>query len=227
MASTIHDPASTTVREAVAVVGEDAAVVAEALLRSGSPPIAVEEPQFVLLAADVEGEPQRLRDLAPASLDMIVMRRAWSGQAEVGPALAVARRALRPGGRVMAGDIDASALASGALLRYPARFLYDAAGLGDRVRQSVVSPTVLATEMIRAGFRNVSGDTLDEVRGRHESIEDFWVAARGGRWRGLEWVDPERRDLLFESVAPILAKAFPVGPVVDREPWFVVDGVVP
>lgn len=228
MASPTPDPAAATaVREALAVVGEDALVVAEALLRSGSPPIAVEEARFVLLAGEVEGEPQRLRDLGPASLDMIVMRRAWSGRAEVGPALAAARRVLRSGGRAMAGDIDAAALSTGALLRYPSRFLYDAAGLGGRVRESVVAPTVLATEMVRAGFRNVSGDTLDEVRGRHDSVEEFWLAARGGEWRGLEWVDPEDREPLFEGVAPVLAKAFPVGPVVDREPWFVVDGVVP
>ncbi len=213
---------------AIAVAGESAAEYAEALVRQGAPPLAVEADQFALLSDALDPPTAgRVRDLPEGAVDLVVLRRAWRSPTDVAGALAAAARAVRPGGEVVATDIDVNQLLAGPSPRYPERLLYlaepDAAR---RLTTSTASPGLLGSEAVRAGMRDIVTITYDDERGTYEDVGKLWSGIRRHGWRGAAWVSQERARTLFESVASSMAGAVPVGWAVDREPWFAVIGHV-
>lgn len=210
----------------IAVAGESAASLAEDLVRNGSAPLSVEADQFALLSDALDPPTAgRIRDLPDESVDLVILRRAWRARADVAEALSTAVRAVRPGGEVIATDIDVNQLLAGPSPRYPVRLLYlaepmAAAGL----RSSTVAPGVLGIKAVRAGLEGVESLTFDDDRGTYETIADFWSAVQKRGWRGAAWVSQDRSRSLFEDVARSMAGAHPAGWAVDREPWYAVIG---
>lgn len=209
----------------VALVGEGATEIAPFHKVLDDLPIAVDGGAFVLLAdAPIDGSPSRLRDLEPESVDVVALHRAWETPAEVPGAIAAAYRVLAPGGLILVSDLDADRLLTGSVLHYPIRLLIDGAGLANTLRSRVVSGAVLAMETTRGGFGEVWHDTVDNERSRHASAEEYWTAVSEGSWLGSRWVDADDREPLLEVFSDGLSDAYPMGPVVDREPWVVVEG---
>ena len=128
--------------ESVAVAGESAGLVGEALAPAGGPPLIVEADHFALLSRSADPPaPTKLRDLDQSSVDLVVLRRAWQKVADVAAALRAGARVTRLGGEVLAVDIDVNRLLMGPSPRYPTRLLYlaePAAAL--RLESSTASP---------------------------------------------------------------------------------------
>ncbi len=211
---------------AIAVAGESAAEFAEDLVRSGAPPLAVEADRFALLTAALDPPTVgRVRDLPEGTVDLVVLRRAWRTRADIADALAVAVRAVRPGGEIVASDIDVSKLLAGPSPRYPVRLLYLAEPeVADRLRASTATLGSVATDAVRSGLHDVVTINYDDERGAYEDVAQLWSGIRERGWRGAAWVPQERVRSLFEDVAASMASAVPAGRAVDREPWFAVFG---
>lgn len=213
---------------AIAIAGEAAAAVGERLARAGGPPLTVEADRFALLSDDLDPpKAGRVRDLPESSLDAVVLRRAWADPSDIQQALETAIRVVRPGGEVIAADVDADRMIEGPSFRYPAGVLYrrepEAAR---RLRDSSASAALLGLAAVRAGFAELEAASYDDVRGEHDDVAGLWAALREGGWRGSIWVASDRLGPLFESATGDLTAAVPAGPAVDREPWHAVVGRV-
>jgi hypothetical protein len=210
----------------IAVAGEAAADLAEDLVRNGSAPLSVEADQFALLSDSLDPPTVgRIRDIPAESVDLVILRRAWRSRSSVAAAFAAATRAVRPGGEVIATDIDVNQLLAGPSPRYPVRLLYAAEpAAAASLAASTVAPGVLGSEAVRAGLDAVESLTYDDDRGAYEGIAEFWSAVQRRGWRGAAWVSQDRSRSLFEDVAESMAGAHPVGWAVDREPWYAVFG---
>ena len=211
---------------AIAVAGEAAADLAEALVREGAPPLTVEADRFALLSDELDPPAVgRVRDLAEGAVDLVILRRAWRSHADVTGALKAAVGAVRPGGEVVASDLDVNKLLAGPSPRYPTRLLYlsepEAAA---RLASSTASPGVLGVEAVRAGLFDVEGFTYDDERDSYEDVAGLWSGIRRRGWRGAAWVSQERARSTFEDVSASMAGAVPTGWAVDREPWYAVVG---
>ena len=214
------------VESTIAIAGEAAAELAEDMVRNGSAPLTVEADQFALLS-DALDPPTvgRIRDLPDESVDLVILRRAWKSRTDVAAALAAAVRAVRPGGEVIATDIDVNQLLAGPSPRYPVRLLYLAEPeAASNLVSSTVAPAVLGSEAVRAGLGDVESLTYDDDRGVYEGIAELWSAVQRRGWRGAAWVSQDRSRSLFEDVARSMAGAHPAGWAVDREPWYAVIG---
>lgn len=210
----------------VAIAGDQAASTGEAFARAGAPAPVVESDHFTLLA-DGDGRPRasRVRDLAPGSVDLVVLRRAWRSKSEVGEAIRAAVGVVAIGGEVVVADVDSDRLLTGPTARYPVRLLYLAEPkAAARLKTSTASPGMLGAEAVRARLRDVDSVRFDEVHGRYDGVAALWSGVRDGGWRGSRWIGPERAAEVFAEVARPLAGAIPVGPAVDREPWYAVVG---
>lgn len=210
----------------IAIAGESAAEFAEDLVRRGGPPLAIEADQFALLS-DALDPPSvgRVRDLPEGAVDLVILRRAWRSHTDVADALTAAARAVRPGGEVVAADLDVSRLLAGPSPRYPVRLLYLAEPqAGEQLAASTASPGLLGSEAVRVGLHDVVSLTYDDERGVYEGAADLWSGIQRGGWRGAPSVPQERVGSLFEDVASSMAVAVPGGWAVDREPWYAVIG---
>ncbi len=213
-------------RGVVVIAGEEASAVAVAYRSAGAPPVACEAPEFVVLGdIEVPRHTASLADLPDRCAALVVLRRPWTSRREVKQVLGQAARALELDGMVVAAEIDAARLLEGSSVHYPSRlqYLIDPEA-GDRLRATVVERTRLALEVARAGFVDVVGLDVDEERGRYGSPDEYWQAVRGGAWRSLTEVAPQRRQEILEAVADDLRRVGPAGDLVDREPWYVVGG---
>jgi hypothetical protein len=212
--------------DSVAFVGESAAVVAESFAAAGGPPLVLEADHFAFATrSGSRPDAARLRDLAPGSVDLVVLRRAWRAVGEVGEALRTARAVLAPGGEMIAADLDVNLMLAGPSPRFPVRLLYLAEPTAaNRMRASTATPASLGAEAVRAGFVSVEGFTYVDVRGSYPDVEALWVGIKARGWRGAAWVPIERQGEVFGVVADALAGAIPLGPAVDREPWYAVVG---
>lgn len=210
----------------MAIAGEDAARVAESLARQGAPPLVVEGQHFALLSIDPDPPtPARVRDLAPESVDAVVLRRAWKTVLDVGASIASACKAVAPGGEVVAADLGVERLLAGPTPRYPVRLFYlGAPEAAANLRVSTAPATLLGLEAIRAGLCDVEGITYDDVLGEYESVADLWEAIRARGWGGANGIPSTQLHRLYEEVARPLARAIPTGGAVDREPWYAVVG---
>ena len=211
---------------AIAIAGESAADFAEDLVRRGAPPLAIEADQFALLS-DALNPPAvgRVSDLPEGAVDLVVLRRAWRVRTDVAGAFAAAVRAVRPGGEVVAADLDVRQLLAGPSPRYPVRLLFLAEPqAAEGLAASTASPGLLGSEAVRIGLRDVVGITYDDERGVYEGVAGLWSGIQRGGWRGAASVPQERARSLFEDVASSMAGAVPSGWAVDREPWYAVIG---
>jgi hypothetical protein len=211
---------------AIAVAGEAAADLAEALVREGAPPLTVEADRFALLSSELNPPAVgRVRDLPEGVVDLVILRRAWRSHADVTGALSAAVGAVRPGGEVVACDLDVSQLLAGPSPRYPTRLLYLAEPeAAKRLVSSTASPGVLGSEAVRAGLLDVQSFTYDDERDSYEDVAGLWSGIRRRGWRGAAWVSQERARSMFEDVSASMAGAVPAGWAADREPWYAVIG---
>lgn len=218
---------SLTGLESVAIVGEQAVIVAEAWAGAGGPPLIVEADHLAVCSRGEGPAPVgALGELPDGSLAAVVLRRAWRSAADVGQALTDARRVVRSGGTVIAAELDVDRLLTGPTARYPARLFTVASGTADRLRATTLEPGFLAAEAVRASLRPVELLPFDEELGTYQGPADLWAAIAQRGWRGSTWVPVDRRGALMDQVAAGLAGAVH-GRVVDREPWFAVVGVKP
>jgi SAM-dependent methyltransferase len=210
----------------VAVVGEGVHSMADAAVRDRALAPLVEHPRWAVLASGGSAvAAERLSDLPDGLLDAVVLRRAWSDRSEAKRLLTIAGRILRPGGALVAADLDVDALLDGPAVRYPIGALWRRDGApAAALRSSTLSPTVLSTDVSAARFRDAFLASIDEVRGEYASDRALWAALREHGWRGDTWMAPGRRAEFFDAL-----EALPSGsvPVVDREPWVAVTGVRP
>ena len=209
------------------MLGEGVGAMTEDVMGGLGLSLRVERPRWSLVSAD-EMSPavERLSDLAPASLDAIVMRRPWGDRPEAQHLLTLAHRLLRAGGLLAAADVDAGTLLEGPVANYPTALLWRRADAPSAaLRSAALSPAVLSTDAIAARFDAVSISRFDDVLGEYRSMGELWSALRDGGWRGDTWLSPARRASFFDSLPEVLSPRR--GPVTDREPWFAVTGVRP
>jgi SAM-dependent methyltransferase len=214
---------------AIAVVGPDAAAAGSAIQAAGGRSLLADGEGFVLLADGIEDPGSTgLAGVEPDSLDLVVLRRAWSGRPGVLEVMRAARRALRPGGRLLALEVDAGRLLESSVVRYPLRLRFDHdPDAAARLRGTTVPPAALMIDAVRAGFRDVVERRIDETRAWFASVDAYRQAIAEGAWPSLAAMAPEGRARLLEAVEPDLRAAAPIGEVADREPWIAVTGVRP
>jgi hypothetical protein len=215
-----------TLVESIAIAGEGVVDVAAAISAAGGPPLVVESDHFALLSRSDEVQVAgRVRDLAPTSVDIVVLRRAWRDPREVGEAIRIAHDRVVPGGEVIAADLDVQKLLAGPTPRYPGRLFYLASSdAADGLRASTASPAMLAADAVRAGLKPIDMLTYDDVRSTHDDVADLWNAIRERGWRGAAWTPVGLQSTVVDAVADAMASAVPAGPAVDREPWFAIIG---
>lgn len=212
----------------IAIAGERAATLGEQLASAGGPPLSVEADRFALLTDDFD-PPRvgRIRDLPESSVDLAILRRAWSEPADVFRAISVAREVVRPGGEVVVADVAADRLLDGSNHRYPIRLLYALAPVAaERLRSSTAGANLLGPAAVSAGLKRLEVLTYDEVYSEYADASELWSGVQRRGWRGAQWVESGREGALFEAFAPALQAAIPLGPAVDREPWLAAIGQV-
>ncbi len=210
----------------VVVAGAGAPEIAQALRRAGVPPLAVAHERLAVLSGDdVDEAAATLADLPASIAGIALLRRAWDDRLALTAALREANRVIRPGGRVIAADIDLDRLMGSSNHRYPARLQYLLAG--DDIGPPRSLRMALSIETGRAGFRDVRGWEVDVERGVYPDARAYWQAVKAGGWPVLADLQPAVADRVLEDAAAGLRRIAPIGEVVDRYPWFVVTGVKP
>ena len=134
--------------ESIAIAGESAVAIAAAFTAAGGPPLVLESDHFALLSRS-DGHPTagRVRDLPLDSVDLVVLRRAWTDPGDVADAMRIARDRTRAGGEVIAADLDVNKLLAGPTPRYPGRLFYLAAPeSATRLRSSTATPALLGAD---------------------------------------------------------------------------------
>jgi hypothetical protein len=215
----------------VLIAGDRAGLVADELVRAGAPPLASSGDRIALLSesdlASVEDGDAGATGLPSGSVDTAIVRHAWSGIRECGPVLAEMERILRPGGTIVAADLDWRRLLDAAPLRYPARILYDRRpALAARLAATSVTPAELGMLVTRE-FRNVHGIDVDETLGRFPNAAAYSKMLHRHGWRGMELLEDEDAARFLEEAAKATARIAAGGAVVEREPWRVLAGTKP
>ena len=178
----------------------------------------------VLSAGELVLTAEQLSDVPSSSLDAVVLRRPWAGRGEARRLLDLSHRLLRPGGTLVASELDAEMLLDGPTARYPVAAVWRSPGAPvDALRSSTISPAVLSTDAVAARFDDVVVTRYDEVGGRYPSMAAFWGSLPEGGWRGDSWMAPARRASFLETAPPVSGSA----PVIDQEPWYAVTGLRP
>jgi hypothetical protein len=211
----------------VVVVGPRANDLAAAFQAAGAPPVSAEGDGLVALSlSDVPAEVTGLAELPEGWADLVVLRSAWQDRTQVGPMLRTASRVLRPGGRVLAGEMDVARMLETSAVRYPSRLLFSVRpDLATEVRATTIGRAMLSAETVRAGFGDVDVVDLEELRGTFPSADAYWQYARSGGWPALAWLPAEDADRAVEAAAGDLARIAPIGPVVDRVPFVATTGI--
>ncbi len=210
----------------VVVAGRDAGLLAETFHRAGSPPPVAEADGLVVLSEQpLDGEVSSLADVADALAGLVVLRSAWSDRSQLDGIAAEAHRIARPGGRLLAGDIDIDRLFGSSSIRYPSRVLHLGAPGSGAVMRRRSTRMLLPVAVMRAGFGRVTALEIDEIRGIHDDAEAYWTAVRDEGRPVFADLEPGLVERLLERAAVELRRTAPVGPVVDDEPWFVVTGI--
>ena len=217
--------------DSVLIAGDRAGLVAEELARTGSPPIASTGARLALLSESGEsaiddGTPGAT-GLPDDSIDTLIVRHAWNGIRECGPVLSEAERILRPGGTIVAADLDWRRLLDAAPLRYPARILYDLRpGLAARLAAESVTPAELGMLVTRE-FRHVHGIDIDETLGIFPDAAAYSRMLRRHGWRGMEFLDDDDAARILDEATAATARIAAGGGVIEREPWRVLAGTKP
>jgi hypothetical protein len=144
----------------------------------------------------------------------------------VAEAIQVARTATRPGGEVVAADIDVNRLLDGPSQRYPSRLLYLDTEAKSRLVASSAPLGLLASSAVGSRLVEVESLVYDDVLGEYGDATELWSGIERRGWRGAAWVASDVARSLFQRVAESLDPP-PAGWTTDREPWLAVIGKVP
>jgi hypothetical protein len=211
----------------VVVAGPRASDFASAFQAAGAPPISVEGDGVVTLSRS-DGPPSSagFAELPERWADLVVLRSAWQDRIQVGPMMRTAARVLRPGGRVLAGEMDVARMMEASAVRYPARLLFSVRpDLAAEVRATTIGGAMLSAETVRAGFGDVDIIDVEEIRGTFPSADAYWRYALGGGWPALAWLPALGAEQAVDSAAGDLARVAPIGPVSDRVPFVAATGI--
>jgi hypothetical protein len=211
----------------VVVAGPRASDLAAAFQAAGAPPMSAEGDGLATLSRSAApAEVTGFAGLPERWADLVVLRSAWQDRTQVGPMLRATAGVLRPGGRVLAGEMDVARLLETSAVRYPSRLLYSVRpDLAAEVRATTIGRAMLSAETVRARFGDVDVVDLEELRGTFASADAYWQYVRGGGWPALAWLPAEDADRAVEAVASDLARIAPIGPVVDRVPFVAATGI--
>lgn len=166
-------------------------------------------------------------ELPTDSFDAVVMLSAWDSPAEVGPVVREAARLTRPGGSVWVGDMDGGALVRATPATYPAALLYFAKPeVGAEVAAAFQPSSLLGIEMVRAGMRTVTSDSVDLPIAVLADRPEYIEAVRAGMWPGVDSVSADDLDDVLAALRVELGS--PVRfPLVEYRPWVMVRGAQP
>jgi hypothetical protein len=205
------------------VAGPGAPVVAGALQAAGWPGAGIEEPEFVLLGGTPDRDAGDLAQVRSNSVDLVVLRKAWADRPGMVSAVRDAHRVLRAGGAAVVGVPDAEEMLGSSGIRYPERVAYRFVPPAAEALQRSSARTLLAAEFPRAGFRKAVSFMIEEHHGTYPAIDDY-VVARATAWESFGTSDAES---VADRVTGELQKISPLGPIVDRRPWFAIAGEKP
>jgi len=216
-----HAVASLGIEPGPAVVaGPGAPAVAGALQAAGWPAAGIEELEFVLLGETPAGEVGDLTRLQSESMSLVVLRRAWADRPGMVAALRHAHRVLRPGGAAVAAVPDAEEMLGSSAIRYPERVAYSLVPAAAEALRRFSTRTLLSFEFPRSGFRDAVGFMIEEHHGTYPAVEAY-VAARAAAWESTGTAGAE---MVADRAAEELRRISPLGPIVDRRPWFALAG---
>ncbi len=161
------------------------------------------------------------------SFDAAVVLSAWETPAGVGSVVEEAMRAVRPGGTVWLGDIDAKALTGSmpAARCYGLFYRSDPQAATD-ARFRYRATDGLGVDAVRAGLREVTETKADLPVAVIDSAAEGVEAVRSGIWPGTGRLDPASLDRLLERVDASLQPPTRL-PVVMTLPWIIVRGQRP
>ncbi len=211
----------------IVVAGIDAAALADECARRGSAGIAAEGEGWALLASDaLAAPPGSWMDLPGGIAGTVILRRAWKDRPGMSEAVTAAAALVAAGGRLFVADLDVDRLMTGSPVHYPyqLRFTLDPAA-EEALRAATTSTADLALEVGRAGMRSATGTVVEETRAAYGEAADYWIAVRDGAWPSLSDTPAEARGVLMEDLAAELARIAPIGPIVERRPWFAATGI--
>lgn len=210
----------------VVVAGEDAGLVAEALLRAGGPPLAATGDAFAVASKAAPADAMDdLSDIPDGAADLVILRHAWDGITGLNSAVAEGRRILAAGGALVLAEWDLDRLLRSPARLYPDGFFYDMLPeVVPHLRPALAAPSDLAIELVRAGFPDVDGLDVDETAGEFADRTGYlsWMQQRG--FRGDRHAGDERRAEAWEAFVAFVPRIAPIGPVRHHEPWRVVRG---
>ncbi len=216
----------------VLVAGDRADRVADAYQAAGAPPVAYARPGLAFLAkeppdTDLEVALPAATGLGDGTVDLVVLRHAWGGPADLPATVAEARRVLAAGGTLVLFEPDLTRLLSSQVQRYPSQILYRLhPNVAADLRSSLVAPGELAAEAVRTGFIRLTGTEVEDTIGSFER-SDYLQFLRDRGWLGFALLSDAEIAGVLEAVAGLLPLLAPIGPVVEREPWRVLRGVKP
>ncbi|MFQ5949020.1 MAG: methyltransferase domain-containing protein, partial [Acidimicrobiia bacterium] len=207
--------------------------VASALQQDGSPPIAYVEQGFAVLGGVAVPEGQErtgmgLEEFPSETADLVVLRHAWDSRPGLNEILAQARRVLKPGGVAVTAELDFDRLLNSSTHLYPSRLQFLAhPELADAMADRFVDPADLNIELVRHGFRYVSGFDVDEEAGTFPDHRSYLEHVRSRGWRTFPELSDEQVEALLVELGRVLPRIAPLGEVTEREPWQVAHGSKP
>lgn len=164
--------------------------------------------------------------LGDGVVDVAVMLSAWDGPVQLAVMVREAVRVVRPGGLVILGEPDASALDSAPAVFRSALLYQRFPEIAVRQAERTLPGSAIGVEAVRAGLNPVTLDPLAVPIAVLADVDSYVEAVRSGLWPGSDLLDDVALDGLLRELRMSLSEPTRF-PVVDYQPWWVARGVRP